>query len=65
MTTITCGGSAVEVTAEADDRGRTVYVPACCSARFPSTKVLQISHMNGCPRDREITTLLDREAGSS
>jgi hypothetical protein len=67
MTTIQVDGLVVKVHAElsdlADRNGRrhAVYVPDCCSGRYPSLKVLQISHMNGCPRDRQIRALLDSE----
>jgi hypothetical protein len=63
-TTIRCGDGTVEVHAEQSDRQdrngqtHTVYVPDCCSAQFPSLKILAASHMAGCPRDREIERLL-------
>ena len=70
MTVIRCGESTVEVHAEVSDRsdrnGRkhTVYVPDCCSGRYPSLKVLQVSHMSGCPQDREIERFLDQQGGA-
>jgi hypothetical protein len=70
VTTIQCGNQVVEVHAEQSDRadrnGRrhTVYVPDCCSGRWPSLTQLQTSHLNGCPRDRQIQALLERDRGA-